>query len=208
MKPRFSIYEVLFAVIVVLLLALLLLPRLAHHHNGQIYCLMNVRQIDDAFIVWAGDHNGEFPMQISVTNGGAMELAATLNVAAYFKAVSGQPLSPRALICPYDTVHIAATNFGEGFNNSHISYFVGLDTSVNPARRILTGDANLAVGGLPVTSGLMEFPANSVISFTANRHPDGGNLGFADGHAEEFHNSTLSAAFQETGLATNRLAIP
>jgi len=54
----------------------------------RIACLNNLKQIGLSYSAWAGDHNGKFPMDVSVTNGGVMELAATGNVAAVFQVMS------------------------------------------------------------------------------------------------------------------------
>ena len=207
MKPRFSIYEVVFGIAVLLLLAILLLPRVAHHHNGEFYCMMNVRQINIAYIVWAGDNREKLPAEVSVTNNGAMELIATGNVAACFIAMSND-LSARILICPNDTNHVAAANFGNDFNNSHISYFADLDASMDPRRGLLAGDANFAIDGVPVKSGVLELSSNLPVAWTLNRHPRGGTLGFVDGHAQEVNNSFLPEVLQQFDAATNRLAIP
>lgn len=210
MKPRFSIFEVLFAIIVVLLLAALLLPQIAHKNdkNGIIYCMMNVRQISVSYILWSQDHEEKFPMEISVTNGGAMELVAKGNVAACFMTMSNQLPSPKILICPSDLRHIAATNFGPSFNNSHISYFADLDASKDPARGLLVGDSNFSIHDVPVNSGILGLSSNLPVTWTLTRHPRGGTVGFVDGHAEEVVNSTLPRVLEQFGAANNRLAIP
>jgi len=48
------------------------IPRLA--------CVNNLRQIGIAYRLWEGDNNGKYPMAVSVTNGGAMELVVTGNI--------------------------------------------------------------------------------------------------------------------------------
>ena len=73
--------------------------------------------------MWADDNGGKFPMQVSVTNEGVMELIATGNVAACFSVMSNTLSDPAVLICPQDTKHFPATNF-EALSNSNISYFV------------------------------------------------------------------------------------
>jgi prepilin-type processing-associated H-X9-DG protein len=208
--PAFSLYEVLVVLIVVFFLALILLPRIAqlHDKNGRIYCLMNLNHVGDAFLVWAGDHESKFPMQVSVTNGGAMELIATGNVAACFLAMSNQLSSPRILICPTDFRHTGVTNFGADFNNSHISYFVALDAGPNSLQRFISGDDNFATNDTRVRPGILQLSSNSPVAWIRSRHPYGGNLSYADGHAQETLNSDLPAVLQQTGLATNRLAIP
>jgi prepilin-type processing-associated H-X9-DG protein len=210
MKPRFSIYEVLFGIVVLLLVVALLLPRIAQNHdkNGIIYCMMNIRQINIAYISWAHDHGERFPMEVSVTNGGAMELVAKGNVATCFIVISNQLGSPKVLICPNDLRHIAATNFGADFNNSHISYFADLDASKDPPRGLLVGDANFAIHGVPVGSGILELSSNLPVAWTLNRHPHGGTVGFVDGHAQEVVNSVLPEMLQQFDAVNNRLAIP
>lgn len=206
----FSLYETLVVVIVVFFLAIFLLPRIAQMHskNGRIYCLMNLRQMGDAFLVWAGDHETKFPMQVSVTNGGAMELVATNNAAACFIVMSNQLSSPKVLICPTDFRHTAGTNFGTNFDNSHISYFVALDAGPNSFQRFLSGDDNFATNDVRVKSCVLDVTTNLSIAWIRSRHPYGGNLDYSDGHAQETQNSDLPIALQQTGLATNRLAIP
>ena len=206
----FSLYETLVVVIVLFFLAIFLLPRIIQMHskNGRIYCLMNLKHIGDAFLVWAGDHESKFPMQTSVANGGAMEFVITDNVAACFIVMSNQLSSPKVLICPTDYRHTGATNFQEGFDNSHISYFVALDAGPNYLQRFLTGDDNFATKDTRVKPGILEVISNTPVVWIRSRHPYGGNLGYADGHAQETLNSDLPAVLQQTGLATNRLAIP
>jgi prepilin-type processing-associated H-X9-DG protein len=206
----FTLYETLVVVIAIFFLAIFLLPRIAQMHskNGRIYCLMNLKHVSDGFLVWASDHESKFPMQVSVTNGGAMELVITDNVAVCFIVMSNQLSSPKVLICPTDYRHTATTNFGEEFNNSHISYFVALDADLNSPQRLLSGDDNFATNDTRVKPGILELVSNSPVAWIRSRHPYGGNLGYADGHAQETLNSDLSAALQQTGLATNRLAIP
>jgi prepilin-type processing-associated H-X9-DG protein len=209
MKPRFSIYEVLFGIFVLLLVVALLLPRIAHNNdkNGIIHCMMNVRQINIAYLIWAGDNREKLPMEVSITNNGAMELVATGNVAACFIAMSND-LSTRILICPNDTNRVAAANFGKDFNNSNISYFADLDAGLDPRRGLLVGDANFAVKDVPVNSGILQLSSNLPVAWTLNRHPRGGTVGFVDGHAQEVFNAALPAMLQQFGAATNRLAIP
>jgi hypothetical protein len=149
-------------------------------------------------------------MAVSVTNGGVMELVTTGNVAAVFQVMSNELGTPKLLICPADTNRIAATNFTTDFNNSKISYFVGLDvTNESSSRMFLSGDDNFEISGVPEKSGLLELSTNTPISWTAARHKFVGNIGFADGLVQELLNQNqLRQAFWQTGLATNRLAIP
>jgi prepilin-type processing-associated H-X9-DG protein len=147
-------------------------------------------------------------MQVSVTNGGAMELVAAGNVAACFQAMSNELNIPKILLCPDDTHRARATNFST-LNNSNISYFVGLDVTneANP-QMLLSGDDNFAIGGVPVKSGVVQLLTSAPVTWTKARHKFAGNIGLADGSVEQLTTNGLQQALQQTGVATNRLIIP
>jgi prepilin-type processing-associated H-X9-DG protein len=101
-----------------------------------------------------------------------------------------------------------ATNSWRELNNQNVSYFVGLDASAENPRTILSGDDNFEIGGVPVKSGLLEISSNMPIAWSAARHKFGGNIGLADGSVQSVDNIGLSKLLDQSGLATNRLAIP
>ncbi len=232
MKPRFSNHrnraltfiEVLVVIAGLAILAVLLLPVLAasKHVPQSINCVSNIKQISLAAHIWEGDNNNLYPMQVSVTNGGAMELIITNNIAGLFQVMSNELSTTKILICPQDTKVIKPTNgFGEGFCNKNTSYFVGVDANEHYPRRLMFGDDNFIINGAPVKSGLLQLSTNTPIAWGPGRHGDDssffhkalpehfwGNLGFADGNVSAFSSSGLQQALQQTGLATNRLAIP
>jgi hypothetical protein len=47
------------------------------HKRQKIRCVNDLKQVGIAFRLWEGDNNDKYPMAVSVTNGGAMELIAT-----------------------------------------------------------------------------------------------------------------------------------
>jgi prepilin-type processing-associated H-X9-DG protein len=145
-----------------------------------------------------------------------------------FQVMSNEILDPRILHCPFDTKHsifpIApgprfigslATNFSGDLKN-HVSYFIGLDASTNSPRAFLCGDDNFEIGDAPVKSGLLELSTKTSVAWTSARHTTDsryfstsyGNVGFADGSVHRVNRAELRRAIQQTGLATNRLAIP
>jgi len=150
-------------------------------------------------------------MQISETNGGAMELALGGDVAAIFRCMSNEIGSAKILYCPDDPARIAATNFTSDLKGK-ISYFVTVDASAHFPQMILSGDNNLEIGSIPVRPGLLEVFSNTPIAWTSARHKYHGNLGIADGSVEQVTQSGLLQEIQLTSLATNfptvRLAIP
>jgi prepilin-type processing-associated H-X9-DG protein len=218
MQPRSSnqrnraltLVEVLVIITVLAIVAAVILPGLSTNRipSTKIACVNNLHQIGTAFKIWPPGEIGTYPMQVSVTRGGAKELVTTGNVAAVFFLMSNELVTPRILVCPADSGRIAATNFFSDFNNGKISYFIGLDADEDYPQRILSGDDNFAIGRDQIKSGLLELSTNTSISWTAARHKFAGNIGFADGSVQQVGTTNLQPVFQQTGLATNRLAIP
>jgi prepilin-type processing-associated H-X9-DG protein len=153
--------------------------------------------------------------QPRVTNGGAIELIATGNVAACFQVMSNELSTPKILLCPEDTKHIAATNFSTGFSGANISYFVNSDAAEIYPQMILDGDDNLLVDGKRAQSGILNLWTNSSVAWTKDRHHGAGNIGMADGSAQQETSEGFQQANREAlnsalapGSATNRLLIP
>ena len=201
-------------IVVLAVLVANILPALtAAKRRGGPSCYNNLRQIGLAYQIWVGDNGGKFPMEVSVTNGGTMELfkgESQLRNLPFlnYLAMPNELSTPKVLHCPADINHSPALNFTNGFNNSNVSYFVGLDASMNSPRTFLSGDDNFAIGGVPVKSGLLEISSNTTIAWTAARHNRTGNIGLADGSVQQLTTDGLQNVLLQTGLATNRLALP
>ncbi len=177
MKPRFShqptaaltLVEVTVVIAVLGIAVALILPALAKpkYRPSRINYVNNLKQIGIAYRLWEGDNNDKYPMAVSVTNGGAMELVVTGNVAACFQAMSNELYTPKILLCPEDTHRVLATNLS-ALNNSNISYFVDLDVTnhTNP-QMFLSGDENFVIGGVPAKSGLLELSTNIPIAWSS-----------------------------------------
>jgi len=175
----------------------------------RIQCLSNLKGIGFAYLIWASDNGDKYPMEVSVTNGGMMELTADGgNTWLNFLVMSNELSTPKIFICPADTTHVSATNFGVNFTAQNVSYFVGLDADTNHSQAFLSGDDNFAIGGVPVKSGLLKLSTNTPIAWTAARHKFVGNIGLADGSVWQTDDKQLIQKLIETSLATKRLAIP
>ena len=217
MKPRLSnqqnaaltLVEVTIVIAVLVIVVALILPALAmaKRKTSKISCANDLKEVGIAFRLWEGDNNDKYPMAVSLTNGGAMELIATGNVTACFQVMSNEVNIPKILLCPEDTRRVLATNWST-LNNSNISYFVGLDADTNRSKVFFSGDDNFAVGGIPVKSGLLKLPTNAPVTWTAARHKFTGFIVLADGSARHTDDKLLVQELIETGVATNRLAIP
>jgi competence protein ComGC len=231
MKPRVSnqkaaaltLVEVLVVAIVLVVIVAILLPALAstNRKSSRLGCVNNLKQISLAFRLWEGDNGDKYPMSVSVTNGGTMELAAGTNAWFSFLVMSNQLSTPKVLHCPEDTNRFAANNFSAGVNHRNISYFVGVDSSESDPQALMSGDDNFVIDGEPVKPGLLSVTSNTTMAWDSTRHIAFnshfwtaarnkyiGNLGLADGSAWQWNTDGLRKAVHQTGLATNRLAIP
>ena len=188
----------------------LLIPALAasKRKSSRLNCVSNIKQIGIAFRLWEGDNNDKYPMAVSVTNGGAMELVVTGNVAACFRVMSNELSTPRILLCPEDTHRTYATNFSTGFSGANISYFVNPDAAEAYPQMILDGDDNLLVNGKSAQPGILSIGTNGSVGWTKERHHGVGYIGMADGSAQQVTINGLQQTLQQTGIATNRLVLP
>ena len=219
MKLRFShqrnraltLVEVLVVIAVTICLAVLFLTGLVDTKAKaqRINCVSNLKQIGIAFRLWEGDHGDKYPMSVSVTNGGAVELIAPGKAYILWQTVSNQLISPRTLWCPADLDHVAATNFSTGFSDANLSYFVNLDAAEMYPQMIIDGDDNLLVDGKRVQSGILNLWTNSSVAWTKDRHHGVGNIGMADGSAQQTTSGGLNSAFGSctNGVPTNNAAI-
>lgn len=221
MKPRvahqktaaLTLVEVMVVIVVLVLLVAMLLPKLAAaKKRSGITCVNHLQQIGLSYQIWAGDNGGKYPFEMSVTNGGTKELNFGKNAWLDFLVMSNELSTPKVLVCPQDSKHLPpATNFSSELVG-HISYFVGLDAKASNPRSILSGDANFEIGSVPVKSDVLELPMNAVIAWPVDRHKFCGNILFADGRVDQSYNlnttTCLTNLLHQTGLSTNRLAIP
>lgn len=137
-----TLVELILVIGVLAILALLLIPALDSRPTPayRIGCVSNLKQIGFAFRIWAGDNNDKFPMEVSVTNGGTMEFVNSPNVFRHFQALSNELQVPKVVICGKDVARSAATNFSKDFDNSHLSYFLGVDAVHTNSTMFLAGD--------------------------------------------------------------------
>jgi prepilin-type processing-associated H-X9-DG protein len=208
--PRgFTVPELLIVVFSLAVFAFLLVPvTFRRHTHCRINCVNNLKQVGLSFRTFALDNNDKFPMRLSVTNGGTLELVSSGWVYPHFQVMSNELSTPRVLICPEDKFHTNAANFGSGFRNQNISYFVGPDSVDTQPQMLLSGDSDLLVAGQTLKRGLAEIWTNSSVAWSTNRHVKRGNLGFADGSVQQVSSRQLGECLQTTGGATNRLLMP
>jgi prepilin-type processing-associated H-X9-DG protein len=208
-RAAFTLVEMLVLIAIIALLGLLFYPRLLNEKEKaqRIRCTSHLKQVGLAFRSWAGDHDDKNPFHISVTNGGTKEFIATGETFRHFEVMSNELNTPKILVCPTDKQRVAADRFTSALNNNNVSYFVGIDAEDSAPDRFLAGDRNI-LGGTVTGTNLVEFSSTNGVGWGSDLHKGQGNVGLADGSVQGFSSSALRKGLVNTGLATNRLAMP
>ncbi len=217
-----TLIEAVVVIFVIEFLVMVLLPAItSRRHISRISCSNNVKQVLLAYKIWAGDNHDKFPMEVSITNGGAMELMNTADAWKTFQVMSNELSTPKVIYCPEDSLRAsAATNWGDDLKNK-ISYFIGCDATDTNSFAILSGDSNFLLNNSAVKPSQISVTTNDSLAWDTTRHVSVvktswfterktgyGNLGLADGSVMGMTSSQLAHQIQQTGLATNRLVIP
>ncbi|HVU08308.1 MAG TPA: type II secretion system protein [Verrucomicrobiae bacterium] len=209
-----TLIEVLVILAVVFILAALLLPAIHNRPRKATMpmCMNNQKQIAIGLFMFNGDHNGNFPWQLSETNGGARGKISTGRASEQFHPLWDYTKNFSVFICPIDKVKFVATNIST-FSESNLSYFVNVDaTTNNAANTILTGDRYLMANSKPVSSGLFGYSTNEVLSWSNDSHYGSSNpsgvLSFADDHVEFVRSANLNSIFLRESVITNQFVVP
>jgi hypothetical protein len=166
-----------------------------------------MKQIGLAFRSWSIDNNDHFPMQVSVTNGGTMELVASGVVYPHFQVMSNELSTPKILRCPNDEKRSYATNFAVDLTDRNLSYFVNMDATNGDGSILLSGDRNIT-NGARAGHRLVSLTKADTIGWTKEIHLEKGHLGFSDGRVDSFTNGNVGAAIKIGDGTTNWLAVP
>jgi prepilin-type processing-associated H-X9-DG protein len=227
----FTVVDLLIVITVLLCVMAVILPGLAKARVRKgISCNSNLRQVGLAFKTWAIDNTDKFPMQVSVTNGGTMELVKEGNVWPHFMVMSNELSTPKILFCPEESdgrrkmangfaprsaSELAGARFAAaGFadlpltNDLRISYFVGVEARDSSPSMLLSGDINLQIDGHPVQHGLRSVWTNSTLVWLKPKHDGHGNVLLADGSVSQIDSKMWPTILAGTGVKTNVLAFP
>jgi prepilin-type processing-associated H-X9-DG protein len=146
------------------------------------------------------EHNGRYPMDVPMSEGGAKEFVQNgylvPNGKFYFSwrqfaTLSNELVIPKVLTCKADLASVPGTNFAT-LNNSNLSYFVGVTASFDKPDFILAGDRNLNCTPSPKPT-ILRISDGAHFWWTTEVHPLKGNMLFSDGHVEEWNNYSFSA---------------
>jgi prepilin-type processing-associated H-X9-DG protein len=214
-RAGFTSFELLVVIAITAILAGLLLPTLskAKARGQQIACLNNLRQLQDAWALYLGEHEGRLPENKSV-GAGVLIAASTTNSWVAGNAQSSADLSliragslfPYTLgveiyRCPSDRSTVHGTNvirtrsfsmdcFLNGGTTERTGFPSGIVTHYAAIRpRPETVFVFLDENEQSIDDGmfLFDWDANTRwLNLPSDRHDQGANLSFADGHCERW----------------------
>lgn len=203
-----TLIEVLLIIVAVFVLIGLLTPG---HRAGpkarRVQCANNLRQTALSFLIWAEDHGGKLPFQISTNQGGSLDYVHSSELYRHFQNVSNELGNAWVFYCPADKQRAPATNFAD-LANTNISIFLTLSAHGTNRSVVLAGDRNIAANSQNYPPGIHRIPTNQPVTWGQGLHNPGGNLVFLDGRVEQCDNQKLALRFTSTGQATNTLAFP
>jgi type II secretory pathway pseudopilin PulG len=225
-QQAFTRIELIVVILILLffVMAAFLIPRFGKATTwsagvDRISCVNNLKEIGTAYRLWAGDNGDRTPAEQTVAKGGWGDFLANADQGAicwtnYIIMQNELGQSPKLVLCPEDERQ-AAFNFTNGFDNTHVSYFVGVSANDAHPQSVQGGDRNLGPGtkpdpdyGFSPKGGKgndLAIPTNSLaspVSWSLRMHSGGkrtgaGNILLADGSAQQ----TTSANFRQTWLS-------
>jgi hypothetical protein len=106
--------------------------------------------------IWAQDHHGQYPFNVSTNEGGTLELCARgsdgfdRNAWRHFQVLSNELADPAALVCPKDRKHEPAHDF-QSLGPENVTYRLRTGPSLNATNRsdvlvVCPLDGNLIYG--------------------------------------------------------------
>jgi len=210
-RGAFTLIELAIVTVVVAVLVTLILPAVTRPGRMRargIPCMNNLKLIGLGFRLFANDNEDKLPWGVSTNQGGSREFLETpFSAFRHFQVISNELSTPWRLLCFRDRQRNGATNWSSFQGNKALSYFVGLDASGSNRSSILSGDRFLG-STHPPTNGLLTLDVLSLLWWTNGAHGGGGNLVKSDLSVEHVESRGLLQALRNSGLATNRLALP
>jgi hypothetical protein len=95
-------------------------------------------------------------------------------------------------------------------NGRFVSCALGLSAPEEAPRSVLGADCNLRLDDAALTSAMLSFPSDALVTFDQRLHNEAGDLFFGDGSVQQAPSHDLSDVFRDAHQATgtNVLAFP
>jgi len=194
----FTLVETMVATLIIGILVSLLLPAImkAKSKGFQTFCSSNLRGVGIGLISYAESHDGKFPQQIPLAQGGCAPLATNTFLPGGLIARDVRPFilasnslgSPKILTCPTDRDKRPIIGFG-AVRSTNVSYFTSVRARRNNHNTLLSGDNHITF----IPSGAS--PIGFRPYWSTNRHADSANLLFSDGRVQGVHSNNLAQIF-------------
>ncbi len=231
-ESAFTLIELVVVVATLTLLVAVLLPARAATRAdvARIYCVNNLKQVGLAFRTWSDTRSGRFPMKVASSEGGAANGVPAAGAVApstwkIFQVLSNQLGAPKIVVCPaderYPHTNFLSVNSGtigrDFYNNTAVSYFVGVDADESQPQMFLSGDRNIGTGPTrpyaygyspsspSVNGAALSFGTNTItgtganLQWTDKMHQGQGNVLLTDGSVQQLSSARLREALPRTG---------
>jgi len=202
-RSAFTAFDVVvsLATLFLLMALFILAQRSARVGCGGATCASNQKQIALAFRMWSNDHGDKFPMSADAS-------ACAGNPIPSFLMISNELTTPKLLFCPQDRRRGPRALAFEALTTNEVSYSIGIDASETNAASLLLTDRNVALPNLQQPAGLLLISEPKAASWNREIHELQGNIALADGSVSQRTQKALQQALKDSGLATNRFAVP
>jgi len=185
-RRGFTLIELLVVIAIIAILAAILFPVFAKAREKarQTSCLSNVKQMALGVLMYAQDFDEQWPYHYYASGGSITYPGGGTNAGMmWYAAIYPYVKNTQLFSCPsssykWDGNYTGAIRYGY----SRYLGGQGMSDVDEPAATFVLGDSDYEAGQSALSYVL--YSTYSPRTFFAPRHNEGGNMGFADGHAK------------------------